>query len=531
MNHHFGQFQDMPDEPGRDEEAQQAALRRLADLSREAMLIVEHEGQIRFANAAARRLLELRPEAVSQVSGAADPHEEGSLPLLRIARESDGVPYTAAQLWAESGGPEGGFVRGFCVMTQHGDTTPVELSVDHGVGSLYLLVMQRLEVQRRIEEELAKQERLLSVRRRLWALGHEMNNALTVVLGCLNVLGIESTLPARALTLIRQAERSVEDMRMLAGQMLAHSPGELLKHDPGLTSTEELVRYCAESALRGFPVRCHVSGSSSGYRPTLPVAKLEQVVSALVLNAAEAMPSGGVVTVHVGLSSSGETGTVETEDAPEILITVRDTGSSTAVLDTQRMFQPYFTTKEDAAGLGLTVARDLVRDYGGHIWVEYEPGEGATFTVTLPVERRPKAESPRILDRDEAARFRVLFMDDEENMRSVAREMLVALGFRVTVAVDGQETVLLYRQALTGGKPFDIVILDLTVPGATGGLDTIQQLRDLDPRVTGVLSSGHTNHPAMERFAALGFRAAIAKPFTMEELGATLAGVLREGQR
>jgi CheY-like chemotaxis protein len=192
-----------------------------------------------------------------------------------------------------------------------------------------------------------------------------------------------------------------------------------------------------------------------------------------------------------------------------------------------KIFDPYFTTKQKGSGLGLASAYTVVNKHGGYIEVSSQVGVGTTFHLYLPasekdavVEKKAAEEYPAL------AEGRVLVMDDEVIVRNVAYAILTSLGYKVTTATDGNEAIRLYNEAKEEGAPFDVVIMDLTVPRGMGGKEAVKRLLEFDPSAKVIVSSGYSNSPVMADFKKYGFSNIIAKPYMVNELGAKVHEVL-----
>ena len=191
-----------------------------------------------------------------------------------------------------------------------------------------------------------------------------------------------------------------------------------------------------------------------------------------------------------------------------------------------RVFEPFFTTKPSGSGLGLTTSYSIISRHGGYIELESEQGRGSLFRMFLPAADRPPETGVTHAEARPAAKGRILIMDDEEYVRRLVQTSLGRLGYEVTGAADGLEAVDLYRVARKSGQSYDAVILDLTVPGSLGGIPTLERLRQLDPGVCAVASSGYSSDPVMSNPSQFGFRAALGKPYSLKELHGVLAEVL-----
>jgi CheY-like chemotaxis protein len=245
------------------------------------------------------------------------------------------------------------------------------------------------------------------------------------------------------------------------------------------------------------------------------------------MNADQAMSEGGIVTV------SGENVTLKTDNTlllkpgDYIKISVADQGLGIPEDNLKKIFDPYFTTKDKGIGLGLATCYSIMKHHDGHITVQSTPGAGATFSLYLPAALvqtvPPVPDTGRALVHGTG---RILVMDDEDIVRDVLQRSLTHLGYVVVSAHEGKEAVTLYEQALKSGKPFDAVIMDLTIPGGMGGKDAVIKLREIDPGVKAIVSSGYSDDPIMARFKDYGFCGVVSKPYTLKTLSETIHAVI-----
>ncbi len=259
--------------------------------------------------------------------------------------------------------------------------------------------------------------------------------------------------------------------------------------------------------------------------------QMSQAVYNMILNAREAMPSGGIVSITVENIDAGSVGApaeFPVKTGRYIRISIHDEGVGIDEAHKDKIFDPYFSTKnkgvQKGMGLGLAIAHSIINKHEGYIVVESRMGSGTTFQIYLPAFRMecPEKDVPG----NGRHACRILLMDDEKLMRDMVSQMLLHLGYDVEVAVDGSEAIEIYRRAKESGNPFHGVILDLTVKGGMGGLEALKTLKDYDPRAKAIVSSGYSQDPVIAHFKEYGFCGAIGKPYSLEKLKKVLNGVL-----
>jgi CheY-like chemotaxis protein len=205
---------------------------------------------------------------------------------------------------------------------------------------------------------------------------------------------------------------------------------------------------------------------------------------------------------------------------------VRDNGSGIKPEHVAKIFDPFFTTKKHGTGLGLATVLSIVRKHGGQIGLDTQLGVGTAFTVYLP-----KADKPVEVQARKAAslRFgtgRILFMDDDAKISTLTATMLQSLDYKFDLAKDGDEAIALYKRYLNIGRPYDAVIMDLTVVGGMGGEECFAELKKLDPDVRAIVASGYDNDEMARQFLDRGWCGYLTKPYRVTELGKILKQVL-----
>ena len=237
------------------------------------------------------------------------------------------------------------------------------------------------------------------------------------------------------------------------------------------------------------------------------------------------MPEGGIIEIwaeNITLTSENE---FSLQPGPYLKISIRDHGVGIHPDHLAKVFDPYFSTKHKGSGLGLTIAYSIIDKHNGRMTVESKLGHGTTFTIYLPASDKPVGQVTDADKRLLTGKGHILVMDDEEFIRDVAIQMLKKMGYEVAAARDGDEAIDMYRQAKTMGKPFDIVIMDLTIPGGMGGKEAIRKLKQFDPDAKAIVSSGYSNDPIMANFSEYGFQGVIKKPYRIQDLSDALQSI------
>ncbi len=254
--------------------------------------------------------------------------------------------------------------------------------------------------------------------------------------------------------------------------------------------------------------------------------QIGQVIQNIVLNADQAMPLGGMVRVSVRNMSAQAIDPPADLEGDLVEITIRDQGTGIPAGHLMRIFDPYFTTKEKGSGLGLATSYSIIKNHGGLVRVQSEVGKGTVFFIYLPASGAAGEETKRFTMPATTRKGRILVMDDEEIIRAVAGEMLIAFGHDVASAETGETALEAYQAARNAGSPFDVVILDLTIRGGMGGLETLRKLIEIDPGVKAVVSSGYSDDAVLSNYREQGFRAFLKKPYNIEELQGILNPLL-----
>jgi len=384
---------------------------------------------------------------------------------------------------------------------------------------------------KRVEEERLTTDKLESLGTLAGGIAHDLNNLLTVISGNIGLAQIEAPeSPANLLSFLSRAGEAAQHAAQLSNQLLTFSKGGTpLKR---VVSISDLVSQAAEFALHGSNLRSDLDIQGGLWRSAVDPAQIEQVINALVINAREAMPHGGIVRVSGRNLEIDANSGLPIRPGRYVKVQVADNGGGIENRLVTKIFDPYFTTKSTGTGLGLSISYSVVKKHGGLLHLEHTSADGSTFTFYLPAtDSEPPVPEPTL--ENEIFSFnhqRVLVMDDEAAIRDLTSELLGTLGYKVTTVPDGAEALKKYELAMRTGETFQAVILDATIRGGMGGVATMERLRDLDPNVTAIICSGYSDDAALAEFLTYGFRAALPKPFTRHELANVLQRAFEPGK-
>jgi PAS domain S-box-containing protein len=406
-----------------------------------------------------------------------------------------------------------------------GRCAPMHDHSGRAIGAV--LVLRDITERARLEAELLRASKLESVGVLAGGIAHDFNNLLTVVLGNLAIALTDPTVRASAGRWLRDAESGAHRARDLTQQLLTFAKGG----EPLRTTVmlPEVVREAAEFALHGSTVRCDFDVAADLAPADVDKGQIGQVVQNLVINAVQAMTGGGIIRITLRNARIPAGGTADLPGGAYVRIDITDTGAGIAPEHLPRIFEPFFTTKETGTGLGLATVYSVIQKHRGRVTVESEFGRGTTFRCWLPAAPGVSAAIRSTTPPFEQVRGRVLFMDDEEPIRIMTKALLDRLGLDTMVVSDGEEAVRHYCKARSSGRPFDLVIMDLTVPGAMGGAEAMGEILKLDPQARGIVSSGYSSDPVMANYRAHGFRAMVPKPYRIGDFARTIREVLNNG--
>jgi signal transduction histidine kinase/ActR/RegA family two-component response regulator len=387
----------------------------------------------------------------------------------------------------------------------------------------------QIAAKQKIEEELFRTRQLESLGVLAGGIAHDFNNLLTAILGNISLAKLVADPSDKMFARLEDAEKASVRARDLTQQLLTFSKGGApIKK---VTSIADVIKDSARFALRGSKTRCELTVPDDLWPVEVDEGQISQVINNLVINADQAMPEGGEVNICAGNLVLNERRRVSLPLGRYIRISVKDSGMGIPKDHLSKIFTPYFSTKQRGSGLGLATSYSIVGKHNGLITVESELGTGTTFHIYLPATEKETLKKEKETNTMSNGKGKILIMDDEEMVRCATGEMLSHIGYKVEFANDGAEAIRLYKKAKESeGLCYDMVILDLTVPGGTGGKETVRKLLEIDPNVKAVASSGYANGSIMAEFKKYGFKGVIAKPYRIDELYDVVNRVINEDE-
>ncbi|MBF0519870.1 MAG: response regulator [Nitrospirae bacterium] len=398
---------------------------------------------------------------------------------------------------------------------------------------------ERESEKRKMEEHLINSQKMEAIGTLAGGIAHNFNNVLTVFASKLAVAKNHLPKTHDAYAKLIQAEETIDKAKYLSNQLFTFARGgSPIKEAASLGA---LIKETVPLIMAGSQLNYELDIAEDLCLVMIDKDQIRQVINNLLSNSKEAVKDNGSITVrahnakltdHSSVSSNGKF----------IKIDFIDTGTGIGKENISKVFVPFFTTKHNGRGLGLTIAHSIVRKHGGDVIITSEPGKGTHCEVYIPAdceldaavvteERKPVKSCG--FSTSEAAegvqtsvypatvqnvKKRVLLLEDNDEIRIWVGLIMRESGYRVSMARDGVEALYLYNEGKLTGQPFDVVIVDLVIEGGMGGKEAMGELLKTDPDVKAIVASGYSDDPVMAEYKRYGFKARVSKPYGMDQL-------------
>ncbi|HBC89051.1 MAG TPA: hypothetical protein DCZ94_19090 [Lentisphaeria bacterium] len=405
------------------------------------------------------------------------------------------------------------------------ECTAVPFYNSQGVFMGYRAVEFDVTERRQLDEERLKVQTLKTVEILAKGIAHDFNNLLASILGNISVVKMKLDEDPSTQKILDDAEHACIIARNLTGRLLTFTKeAKTVKRALSIT---ELIKDAVTFALRGTNVVAEFNFASEDIDINADETQMNQLINNLVINAVQAMPLGGKISVSCSIEEVSGNEVPGISFGKYVKMVFKDNGKGIKKEHLGNIFDPYFSTKEKGSGLGLPTSLTIVKNHRGTILVESKEGKGASFFVYIPLsENYPtarfvmeKAPAPKT-----KLKARILVMDDEQMVQDMLRRLLEYFGCETVTSSHGREALDFYKKAMDAGKPFNLVIMDLTIPGGMGGEETVMELLKLDPDAKAIASSGYSVD--LPDFKEIGFKAIVNKPYTIGELDRVMKEVL-----
>lgn len=383
----------------------------------------------------------------------------------------------------------------------------------------FLAIVRNISDKKIREEESLRTHKLESLGIFAGGIAHDFNNILTAIVGNVSLARLRINDKDRVYRLLDEAEKAGMRARKLTDQLLAFARGGNPVKE--VTGIEKVVREYGDFAMSGSKSAIRYTVGNSLKSVNIDRGQIGQAIQNIVLNASQAMPDGGIIDVFIQNAELEHDNPLSLPEGPYITVSIRDEGCGISPENLKTVFDPYYTTKPDGNGLGLTICHTIIKRHGGAIHVESTPGNGTIFTIYIPAYS-DQAPQPGEHDEDsghfDLKNCCVLVMDDEPQLRDMMAEVLSDAEVKVHLAKNGNEALAMYAECSRETSPVKILIADLTIPGSMGGRELVSILRQKGETFKAVVISGYSSDPVISDYRKYGFDAYLVKPFSATDL-------------
>ncbi|MBF0226350.1 MAG: PAS domain S-box protein [Desulfobacterales bacterium] len=378
--------------------------------------------------------------------------------------------------------------------------------------------------QRKLENQLNNIQKLESIGILAGGIAHDFNNMLGVISGNISYVLSIIDRDNELFEILSDVQTGTKQAQKLTQQLLTFAKGGApIKKEADL---RDVLKESALFVTRGSKVRCEFIFAEDLWTVAVDTGQMNQAISNLVINSTQAMPEGGIIQIKAENKKIIYENNILLSPGCYVKISIKDNGIGIPEKHISKIFDPYFTTKQKGSGLGLATTYSIIQGHNGNISVESNIGEGTVFYIYLPAtDTKPIIEQKK-QSVEIKGHGKILLMDDQEMILNMTGRLFGHMGYKTFFAKDGKQAIQMYKEAFLSQQPFDLVVLDLTIPGGMGGAETITELLKINPKVKAVVSSGYSNDPIMANYQDYGFCGVITKPFTKSEITETLSQIL-----
>lgn len=395
--------------------------------------------------------------------------------------------------------------------------------VVHGKKLLYSIIHDITE-RKQMEAYIQQAQKMEAVGTLAGGIAHDFNNMLGVITGNISYAQSIINKNDELLEVLTDVQQGAKQAQNLTQQLLTFARGGAPIKT--VTNLNQVIEESVKFVIRGTKSQCEFKPANDLWAVEIDSGQITQVMGNLIINANQAMPRGGEITITAeNIKIRPEDG-LPLDGEDYVLVIVEDQGVGISDKHLKNIFDPYYSTKQKGSGLGLATAYSIIKRHGGHISVSSRIDIGTIFGVYLPASHK----KPQIFEKEEKTDHRgqgkILIVDDEEAILKMAARMLNRMGYEAVMARDGNDAIDLYKESLKTGDAFKLVILDLTIPGGMGGPETISELKKIDPNVKAIVSSGYSTDPVMAKYQDFGFSGVVPKPYTKKEFARVLNDII-----
>ncbi len=415
--------------------------------------------------------------------------------------------------------------------------TSLELIVKKRTSELLktnVRLKREIEEKEKMKEDLLRIQKLESIGLLAGGIAHDFNNILGVIIGNLSLAQAYAEKDEKIVKYLADTEQSCFRAKDLTNQLLTFSRGGAPVKK--LISMPEFIEESIVFVLRGSGVGYELSIMPDLFDAEIDKGQINQVLNNIIINAIQAMHNNGVITIKAEnyIVTPDNNTSIPLKQGKYIKISIKDHGEGISKKNLHNIFDPYFTTKQDGNGLGLAMVHSIIKRHDGYISVESRETKGTNFRIYLPASGKKfkaVANEFEISKKEVSEKYgntgKILVMDDDEMIRDVVGDMLIHMGYEVEFSTDGVEACRKYTESMEKNDKFDLIIMDLTIPGGMGGKKAVKKILKIDPEAKVVVSSGYSNDPVMGDYKSYGFSGVVVKPFQMEELKSVIQGIIK----